>query len=302
MTTSTEVTAPTIDMPELRLKEPRGRVVQTLLRVLRDRGGLIGLLLVTSVALAGVFAPLIAPYDPLEISAGDPFASPSRAHLLGTDNLGRDLFSRLIFGARMSIQVTFLSAFAAALMASPLGLMAGYFRGPVDGFISRLFDTIFAFPGVLIGVAIAAIFGPGLVSVISAVGILSIPSLGRLVRVGVMAQSAEDYVLAARSLGASGSRIIWRHILPNVFPSLLVQLALIMASAVLLEAAFSFLGLGSKPPAPSWGIMLNEGRQYLSRSPWLGVFAGAAITLLVLGFNAVADALQKALNPRLINQ
>lgn len=284
------------------LAEPRPQVVQIFRRIVRDRGGRFGLIIVGLMAVAALFAPILAPYDPLEIGIAPPFASPTLDHLFGTDNLGRDLLSRLIFGARLSFRVSFFAALVALLMATPLGLIAGYAGGFVDSLITRFFDTIFAFPAVLIGVALAAILGGSIASVIVAVGIISIPTLGRLVRVAVMAQTAEDYVLAARALGASTSRIIWQHILRNVFPSLLVQLTLIMSSAVLLEAEFSFLGLGSKPPAPSWGIMLNEGRQFLSQSPWLGIFAGLAITLLILGFNGLSDALQKALNPRQINR
>ena len=271
-------------------------------RLVHNPNGVIGLVIVASLFVVGVLGPLIAPHDPLEVGAGEPFMGPSRSHLLGTDNLGRDLFSRLLFGARISLQVAVMSSILAVVMAAPLGVIAGFCRGIIDSAISRLFDTIFAFPPILVGVALAALFGGGPMSVVISVATINIPTLGRLIRVGVMSESEETYVLAARSLGATAIRIIARHILPNVLPGLFVQLALIMGQAILLEATFSFLGLGSKPPAPSWGIILNEGRRYLSLSPWLGIFAGVAITLLVFGFNSLGDGLQKALNPHLVNQ
>jgi len=258
---------------------------------------------VLGLVLVGILAPLIAPYDPLEIRAEVPLAPPSADHLMGTDDLGRDVLSRVVVGARISLTVSVFSAVMALLMAAPLGLLAGYLAGgAIEGVIARVFDAIFAFPSILVGVGLAAAFGSSLTNVILAVGIVSIPTLGRLVRVSVLAQRSEDYILAARSLGASMPRILLHHLLPNVIPTILVQLALVMAHAVLLEAAFSFLGLGSTPPTPSWGLMLNEGRRLLAQAPWLGIFPGIAVTVMILGFNALGDGLQRVMNPRLVNR
>ena len=275
-----------------------GLAARTLSRILREPGGTLGLALLILLAAAAIFAPWLAPYDPLQIGADIPRAAPSGAHWFGTDDLGRDVLSRVIFGARISLSVSFLSALAALLIAVPLGLVAGYFSGVVDAIIGRLFDTIFAFPGILIGIALAAALGGSIANVVFAVAIINIPTLGRLTRVSVLSQRYQEYVVAARALGSSESRIMLRHILPNIAPTLLVQITVLMAGAVLLEAAFSFLGLGTRPPAPSWGTMLDNGRNFMAQAPWLGLFPGAAITLMILALNAFDDALRVALNPR----
>jgi peptide/nickel transport system permease protein len=247
---------------------------------------------------AAVFAPAIAPADPYAIGSGQPFSPPSREHPMGTDDLGRDVLSRVLFGARVSLRVAILSVTAAIAVAVPLGLAAGYMGGLVDGAISRLFDTIFAFPAILIGIGFVAVLGPDLQNVIIAVAIINIPTIGRLVRTSVLGQRDQDYVEAIRAMGASNPRIALRHILPNVLPPLFVQAALAAGEAVLLEAAFSFLGLGSRPPTPSWGAMLNEGRRFLDRAPWLGIFPGLAITLMIFGLNSLGDGVRTALDPR----
>ncbi len=275
-----------------------GLAARTLGRMLREPGGAFGLAVLITLVAVAIFAPWLAPYDPLQIGADIPLAAPSGAHWFGTDDLGRDVLSRVIFGARISLSVSVLSALAALVIAVPLGLVAGYFSGIVDAIIGRLFDTIFAFPGILIGIALAAALGGSIVNVIVAVAIINVPTLGRLTRVSVMSHRYQEYVVATRAVGASEARIITRHILPNIAPTLLVQVTVLMAGAVLLEAAFSFLGLGSRPPAPSWGTMLDNGRTFMSQAPWLGLFPGAAITLMILALNAVDDALRVALNPR----
>ncbi|HEX8968497.1 MAG TPA: ABC transporter permease, partial [Chloroflexota bacterium] len=203
-----------------------------------------------------------------------------------------------LFGARISLTVSFLSAAVATTLAVPLGLIAGYRGGFADSLIGRFFDTIFAFPSILLGIGLVAVLGSSIFNVVVAVAIINVPTLGRLTRVAVLTQRHEEYVQAARVLGASTRRIVARHILPNVVPALLVQTALMMGEAVLLEAAFSFLGLGSRPPAPSWGTMLNNGRNFLVQAPWLGLFPGVVITITILGLNALSDALRNALGPR----
>lgn len=279
-------------------REPRPFWVQTGLRLVHDRSGLIGLLILSALLLAAIFAPAIAPFDPYAIGAGMPFSSPSSVHPFGADDLGRDVLSRVLFGARVSLRVAIFSVSAALLIAIPLGLVAGYFGGLVDAVISRLFDTVFAFPAILIGIGFVAILGPDLQNVIIAVAIINVPTIGRLVRATVLGQRDQDYVEAVRAAGASTSRITLRHILPNAIPPLFVQVALAAGEAVLLEAAFSFLGLGSRPPTPSWGAMLNEGRRFLDRAPWLGLFPGLAITLMIFGLNALGDGLRNAIDPR----
>ncbi|MFN8591886.1 MAG: ABC transporter permease [Thermomicrobiales bacterium] len=283
-------------LPRMAKTEPIWQ--QTLRRLLSDQTGVIGVVIVSLLIFAAIAAPLLAPADPFAIGAGMPFAPPSREHLMGTDDLGRDVFSRVLFGARVSLRVAILSVSAALAIAVPLGLAAGYFGGFVDVVISRLFDTIFAFPAILIGVGFVAVLGPDLQNVIIAVAIINIPTIGRLVRATVITQRDQDYVEAIRSAGASTARITFRHILPNAIPPLFVQVALAAGEAVLLEAAFSFLGLGSRPPTPSWGAMLNEGRRFLDRAPWLGLFPGLAITLMIFGLNSLGDGIRDALDPR----
>jgi peptide/nickel transport system permease protein len=277
----------------------QGAARRALSRLLRQPGGVLGLLILGVLVLAAIFAPRLAPYDPLRIASGLPLNAPSAAHPFGTDDLGRDVLSRILFGARISLTVSFLSAVAALIMAVPLGLIAGYAGGTFDSLIARLFDTIFAVPSILLGIGLVAVLGSSIFNVAIAVAIINVPTLGRLTRVAVLQQRREEYVEAARVLGAT-TRRVGRHILPNVLPVLLVQTALMMGEAVLLEAAFSFLGLGSRPPAPSWGTMLNNGRNFLVQAPWLGLFPGLVITCTILGLNALSDALRTALGPRSI--
>src|SRR5262249_6616284 len=234
------------------VSRPAGRVARALLR---DPGGRFGLAILGILCALALPAPEIAPRDPFVIGADPPLAPPAGAHPFGTDELGRDVLSRTIFGARISLSVAFGSAAAALLVAVPLGLLAGYVGGHVDTLISRFLGTVFAFPAVLLGIGVVALLGTGIANVVVAVAIISIPTLGRLTRVAVLSQHSEQYVEAARSLGAADARVVVRHVLPNVVTPLLVQTALVMADAVLLEAAFSFLGLGSRPPTPSWGTM-----------------------------------------------
>ncbi len=264
----------------------------------RDRGGLLGMIVVSSLVIAAILAPLLVPYDPLAVSADLSLGRPSLAHPFGTDDLGRDVLARVLIGARISLGVSSLSAFGALAVAVPLGMLAGYVGGAVDAVIARLFDTILAFPAVLLGIGMVALLGSGIANVVIAVIVISVPTLGRLARVAVISQRREEYIEAARAAGSTATRVLVRHIFPNAAPALIVQTTLVMADAVLLEAAFSFLGLGSRPPTPSWGTMLDSGRTFLNQAPWLGLFPGLAMTLTILGLNALGDALREALNPR----
>jgi len=266
-----------------------------------DPEGRFGVVDLIALVMVGLLAPIIAPYDPILVAVGSPLAGPSSAHWLGTDDLGRDVLSRLIHGARISLNVSVLSAAGALVVAVSLGLVAGYVGGVVDALISRAFDTLAAFPDILLGVGLVAVLGTGVANVVIAVALVNVPTLGRVTRSSVLVQRGEEYVVAARALGASDARLMARHVLPNIMPPLLVQTTIIFGSAVLLEAAFSFLGLGSRPPAPSWGTMLDEGRKFLYQAPWLGLAPGFAITTTILGFNALGDAARAAFNPRRAN-
>jgi peptide/nickel transport system permease protein len=281
--------------PATRLSNSRFVVPRSIWRQSRGKFAVTTLL---AIVVASFGAGFIAHYSPDQVGVGDQFEAPSGEYLFGTDELGRDLFSRVLHGGQTSIEVAIGSAALSLLLALPLGLAAGYLGGKVDTVISRLFDSILAFPALLLGLALVAIRGDGLENIIFAVAIVYIPTLGRLVRVSVISQRNTEYAIAARSIGASDLRLLSRHILPNVFAPLVVQVTIIMADAVLLEAAFSFLGLGIPPPTPSWGTLLDAARNYLNQAPWYGVFTGAAITLLVLALNALGDALRMALDPR----
>jgi peptide/nickel transport system permease protein len=283
---------------ERRTRASHGVLAWSLLRLVRQRGGRFAIALLAALAVIALAAPAIAPFDPNQVGTGGQFTPPTWPHLFGTDELGRDVLSRIMFGARISLSVALLSALGALALALPVGLLAGYRGGFIDTVISRIFDTIFSFPAILLGIGLVAIRGAQLSNVILAISIIYVPTLGRLTRVAVLTQRAEEYVEAAKAVGASGRRILARHILPNVLPPLLVQLTLVMADAVLLEAAFSFLGLGIRPPEPSWGVMLDGSRNFLKQAPWLGIFVGAAITSLILALNALGDALRIAMDPR----
>jgi peptide/nickel transport system permease protein len=266
-------------------------------RALRAPLGLLGAALVGAFCLLAAAAPLVAPYPPLEMHMGDRFQAPSAAYLFGTDEFGRDILSRVVHGARISIGVGLLTAALAALVGVPGGLAAGYQGGMTDTVIMRLCDCIFAFPAILLGLAIVAILGPGPFAVTLAVTCINVPIFARIARASMLAERGKTYVEAAQSLGSRPVRIMFHAILPNCAPPILVQATVSAGYAILLEAALSFLGLGSQPPEPSWGTMLNFGRTYLNRAPWYGIFPGLAISLLVLGLHFFADALRDAWDP-----
>jgi peptide/nickel transport system permease protein len=263
----------------------------------RDRLGLVGAAIVGLCALIALAAPLLAPYHPFELHMGDRFLPPTGRYLFGTDEFGRDILSRVIYGSRISMGVALGTMVLAASIGVPTGLAAGYLGGIADTLTMRLWDCIFAFPAILLGVATVAVLGPGSTNVMLAVTIINIPIFSRITRASTLVEKGKTYVEAAMSLGGGPGRIMFRCIFPNCLPPILVQATVSAAYAILLEAALSFLGLGAQPPEPSWGTMLNFGRTYLNRAPWYGIFPGLAITALVLGLHFFADALRAALDP-----
>ena len=265
--------------------------------IAREPVALAGLGMVSlyaAIALTVGFLPL---RDPLQVSA-DRLAAPTAAFPFGTDALGRDLFSRVLFGARLSMQVAVLSVAAATAAGGLLGLVSGYLGGLVDLTVGRVMDVFFAFPAILLALGIVAALGPDTRNVIIAIAVVYTPIFMRVVRGPVLALKARDFVEAARAVGATRARIIFRHIVPNLLSTLIVQVSLALSWAVLTEGALSFLGLSAQPPAPSWGVMLNEGRQYLEFATHLAIFPGLAIMIAVLGFNLLGDGLRDALDPQ----
>jgi peptide/nickel transport system permease protein len=265
----------------------------------RSRTALVGLVIITLFLLIALLAPLIAPYSPAAFSLGDQLAPPSVAHPLGTDELGRDMLSRLIWGSRITLVMTLGAVLLALAMGAFLGIMAGFRGGWADTAIMRCMDVLLAMPTFLLAVAIIAALGVGTTNVILAVGISSMPMFARIARGSTISVKQEEYVMAVRAVGASTNRIMWRHILPNVTSALLVQTTLRLATAILTASGLSFLGLGPQPPTAEWGAMLSAGRNYITSSPQLATIPGIAILLVAIGFNLLGDGLRDALDPRL---
>jgi peptide/nickel transport system permease protein len=267
-------------------------------RFLRRPAAVGSLAVVVGVILAAVFARWVAPYAPQETDFEALLASPSREHLLGTDELGRDTLSRIIWGARASIQAGFFATMIAMAIAVPIGLIGGYYRGKIDTVIARVTDVLLAFPFLILAVGLAAIFGPSLLNATLALGIAAVPGLVRIARGEALALREEDYVRAAVANGAGDVVILGRHILPNMTSTLLVQATVTIPAAIIGEAVLSFLGLGVQPPTPSWGVMLNAAQPYLSQAPSLAVYPGLAIVITALAFNLLGDGLRDVFDPK----
>jgi len=265
----------------------------------RSAVGVIGASLVGLFLAVTVAAPLLAPYDPVAADFGSVLSPPQRAHPLGTDDIGRDILSRVLHGSRISLQAGLFTVAVALTIGLPLGLAAGFFGGRVDALIMRGIEVILSFPTLVLALGITAILGPKLRHALFAIGIVFVPHFARLIRGQALSVREHDFVTAARALGGSDLRLMFRHVLPNCLAPLLVQSSFSVSFAILTEAALSFLGLGTQPPTPSWGIMLAQGRGYLEQAPWLGAFPGLAIFLTVLGFNLLGDGIRDALDPRL---
>jgi peptide/nickel transport system permease protein len=258
--------------------------------------GLVGLILI---ALTAVFAPQLAPYSPTQLDADNTLSPPSSTHWFGTDDLGRDILSRVLWGGRESLRVGVLGVLFALVGGVTVGLVSGYASGMVDSVIQRMMDIMLAFPTILLLLAIVAALGPSLITIMIALGIASIPGFSRLARGSVLAAKNYEYVTAARVIGAQTVRIMSRHILPNIIPPILVYATVYLGWAIMVTAGLSYIGLGAQPPSPEWGAMLNTGRYFMHAGWWMSVFPGVAIFLSVLFVNLLGDGLRDALDPRL---
>lgn len=260
---------------------------------------LFGLVIIIANIVLAIFAPIIAPYDPYRIDMQHSLLMSSKEHLLGTDEVGRDVLTRIIFGSRVSLIVGVGAVTIAAIVGMTMGLTAGYFGGKVNSIIMRFIDGIMSFPGILLALVIASLLGVGLKNVIIALSVGAVPGYARLMCAQVLSTKENDYILAAHAIGASDLRIMFYHIIPNCFPPLIVLITMMMGMTILAEAGLSFLGIGVEPPIASWGGMVSEGRQHLLNQPLLSLMPGFMIMLVVFGFNMVGDGLRDALDPKL---
>jgi peptide/nickel transport system permease protein len=259
----------------------------------------LGVAIVVLVVAVAILADLITPYDPAW-QIDERLTPPNADYVLGLDEFGRDVYSRIIYGARVSLYAGIVSVMCIALpLGTVLGVTAGYFRGWVDATLSRVVDVMFAFPSVILAITIVGVLGPSLTNAMIAIGLVYTPTFARVARGSTLAVANLDYIMASRTIGARGGRIIWRHVLPNIAAPLIIQTTLALSTAILIEAALSFLGLGTQPPMPSWGNMLGTGRRYMELAYWVAVYPGVAIMITVLGFNLAGDGLRDALDPRL---
>ncbi len=281
--------------------QPRGfglRGIRRLRGALKSRLAGVALLVVSLVTFGALFAGIISPYDPLRQDYSAYLQPPSRAHPLGTDNLGRDILARIMYGARVSLAVGVIAVGIAVALGAMIGLASGYVGGRVDDVLMRMVDAIWTFPSLVLALSLAAALGPGLDKVMIAVGIVYVPAFARLVRGQTLSVREREFVAAARALGANDLRMVLQHIWPNVTTPVIVQASLNVATAIITEASLSFLGVGVRPPAPSWGSMLKAGYQYMEVAPWMSIFPGLAIFVTVLAFNMAGDGLREAVDPR----
>jgi ABC-type dipeptide/oligopeptide/nickel transport system permease subunit len=281
-------------------KSPRVRELRRVIKVLFGRWVVIGgAFIILAMIIVALFAPLIAPYDPYETDLKSILTQPSKSHLLGNDELGRDLLSRLIYGSQISLLVGIVAVSIAGVIGMGLGLVAGYFGGWTNNVIMRFIDALLSLPPLVLMLAISAILGGGLLNVLIAIGIGMMPTYCRLMCAQVISQKESDYIIATRSIGASDLRIMFRHLLPNAFPPLLVLITINLGTAILMEASLSYLGIGILPPLATWGGMVFSGQRFLITNPLVSFLPGIAILIVVLSFNMVGDGLRDALDPRL---
>lgn len=268
-------------------------------RLVKQKTALLGLVICLVLGFSAVFAPYITPYDPMKINMRERLQTPSAAHWFGTDELGRDVLTRLIFGARISLTVGAISILVALSVGVPLGVISAFYGGFVDTWIMRTMDALAAFPAILLALAIVSVLGPNIRNAMIAIGIVYLPAFSRMARASVLSVQENDFVEAGRAAGATDARLMLRTILPNAFAPILVLASLGFANAIIIESGLSFLGLGAQAPSPSWGLMLNQGRQFMTQTVWYSVSAGLAIFISVLGLNLVGDGLRDVLDPRL---
>ncbi len=287
----TDVALPARALP----RRPRGRGRAAFLR---NRAAVAGAVVVLAFVAVALLAPVLAPFDPLKTNFLLIRKAPSAAHWLGTDDLGRDILSRLIHGARASLLAGCISVAIALAIGVPVGLLSGYFGGWIDGVLSRVVEALLSCPFLVLAIALGAFLGPSLGNAMIAIGLSAMPIFARLTRGQVLAVKAEDYIEGARAIGLPDRWIVLRYVLPNVLAPIVVQATLAIAGAIIAEASLSFLGLGQQPPAPSWGSMLNTAKNFLDQAPWMSISPGAAIFAAVLGFNLLGDGLRDALDPR----
>jgi peptide/nickel transport system permease protein len=282
------------------IRAPRTYGFRYLLRrYARNRLSLVGMWVVLLIIVTAVFAAWLAPHSPTKPDFVNTLQRPSAAHLMGTDDLGRDVLSRVIYGTRVSLLAGVISVGIAVIIGLPVGLVSGYYRGRLDDVLMRITDAMLSFPFLVLALALVAVLGAGLDRAMIAIGIVFMPAFIRLARGQVLSEREQNYVEAARALGADDSRLLWKHILPNILSPVLVQSSLSTATAITAEATLSFLGLGTQPPTPSWGSMLNFAQPYLGTAPWMAVYPGIAIFVTVLALNVLGDGLREALDPRL---
>jgi ABC-type dipeptide/oligopeptide/nickel transport system permease subunit len=297
------VQAESVQRPAQPVTQPRRSARASLLReLLGQPAGLVGTLVVAVVVFGAIFAPLLTAYDPAGQSLLDALLPPSREHLLGTDEFGRDVTSRVVYGARASLEVGLLSVVISSILGTLVGLIAGYRGGRIDEVLMRIMDALLSFPALMLALVINTILGTSLTNAIIAIALVTLPGFARLARGSTLETREREYVLAARTIGAGDGRIIGLHILPNVLAPLIVNASNQVSAAIVTEGSLSFLGLGVQPPTPSWGSMLRSGYGYMDTSPWLATAPGLALMITVLGFNFLGDALQDMLNPRLRRQ
>jgi len=279
-------------------KAQKSSIVETFKSVISSKTSLLGLIIIALLIVVALFASILAPYNPTHGDLFSRYQGPSGAHWLGTDELGRDILSRLIFGSRISIQVGIIAVGIALIIGTFLGAVSGFFGKWLDMLVMRVIDILMAFPSILLAIAIVAVMGKGLTNTMIAVGIVGIPQFARIVRSSVLSVKESEYIESARAIGARQFRVLFRHVLPNCIAPIIVQTTLSIGTAILDAAGLSFLGLGAQPPQPEWGAMLDAGRAALETSPWVVIFPGLAILMTVIGFNLLGDGLRDALDPR----
>lgn len=288
-----------LEPPQPKEERSQSLILESMKLFFQHKLAVIGSVIVFLFLILAIFAPLIVPFGINEQSLGERFSAPSAAHWFGTDDFGRDIFSRVVHGARISLWVGFFSVLGSVILGTLLGLIAGYGGRVLDAVISRMFDILLAFPSILLAIAIVSILGPSLQNALIAIAIINVPTFGRLVRSKVLSIKQEEYVLAAKAVGMSHRRIVLRHILPNSMVPVIVQATLAIGTAIIEAAALGFLGLGAQAPSPEWGKMLADARPYLVQAPWTLIFPGVAIMLTVLGFNLMGDGLRDTLDPKM---